>query len=123
MLRIKAHLVAPFISEIARTPAILDVVEDLIGPDIRLYLSALWAKKANDPKFVSWHQDSTYFGLHPHEEVTVWVALTPSTVESGCIRVLPGSHLQPDMQHVETRDPQNLLSRGQAIMGIDESAP
>jgi hypothetical protein len=121
VLRIKAHLVAPFISEIARTPAILDVVEDLIGPDIRLYLSALWAKKANDPKFVSWHQDSTYFGLHPHEEVTVWVALTPSTVESGCIRVLPGSHLQPDMQHVETRDPQNLLSRGQAIMGIDES--
>ena len=121
VLRIKAHLVAPFVSEIARTPGILDVVEDLMGPDIKLYLSALWAKKANDPKFVSWHQDSTYFGLDPHEEVTVWVALTPSTAESGCVRVLPGSHRQPDMQHVETRDPLNLLSRGQAIMGIDEA--
>jgi ectoine hydroxylase-related dioxygenase (phytanoyl-CoA dioxygenase family) len=121
VLRIKAHLVAPFVSEIARTPGILDVVEDLMGPDIKLYLSALWAKKANDPKFVSWHQDSTYFGLDPHEEVTVWVALTPSTAESGCVRVLPGSHRQPDMQHVETRDPLNLLSRGQAIMGIHEA--
>tara|TARA_R110000787_G_scaffold250136_3_gene355735 strand:- start:978 stop:1814 length:837 start_codon:yes stop_codon:yes gene_type:complete len=122
VLRVKAHLVAPFVVEIAKSPAILDVVEDLIGPDIKLYLSALWAKDANDPRYVSWHQDSTYFGLDPHEEVTVWVALTPSTAESGCIRVLPGSHRQPDMQHVETRDPKNLLSRGQAIHGIDESA-
>ena len=121
VLRIKAHLVAPFVSEIARSPAILDAVEDLVGPDIRLYLSAFWAKKANDPKFVSWHQDSTYYGLDPHEVVTVWVALTPSTAQSGCVRVLPGSHRQPDMQHVETRDPLNLLSRGQSIMGIDDA--
>ena len=46
VLRIKAHLVVPWLVEMARTPAILDVVEDLIGPDIRLYLSALWAKDA-----------------------------------------------------------------------------
>lgn len=121
VLRIKAHLVVPWLVEMARTPAILDVVEDVIGPDIRLYLSALWAKDARDPRFVSWHQDSTYFGLDPHDEVTVWVAVTPSTVESGCVRVLPGSHLAPDRHHVETRDPANLLSRGQAILDIDES--
>lgn len=121
VLRIKAHLVVPWLVEMARTPAILDVVEDIIGSDIRLYLSALWAKPANDPHYVSWHQDSTYFGLDPHDEVTVWVALTPSTVESGCIRVLPGSHRQPDMHHIETRDPQNMLSRGQAIMDIDDA--
>lgn len=122
ILRIKAHLVTPWLVEMARTPSVLDVVEDLIGPDIRLYLSALWAKDARDGTFVSWHQDSTYFGLDPHDEVTVWIALTPSTVESGCVRVLPGSHRQPDMHHVETRDPSNLLSRGQAIQDIDESA-
>ena len=121
VLRIKAHLVVPWLVEMAKTPAILDVVEDIIGPDIRLYLCALWAKGANDPRYVSWHQDSTYFGLDPHDEVTVWCALTPSTLDSGCIRVLPGSHLQPDMHHVETRDPENLLSRGQEIFGIDET--
>ena len=123
VLRIKAHLVVPWLVEMARTPAILDVVEDIIGPDIRLYLCALWAKKADDPRYVSWHQDSTYFGLDPHEECTIWVALTPSTIESGCIRVLPGSHRQPDRHHVETRDPENILSRGQAILHIDESRP
>jgi non-heme Fe2+,alpha-ketoglutarate-dependent halogenase len=101
VLRIKSHLVVPWLVEMASTPAILDVVEDIIGPDIMLYLSALWAKPANDTHYVSWHQDSTYFGLDPHDEVTVWTALTPSTVESGCIRVLPGSHTQPDMTHVE----------------------
>lgn len=121
LLRVKAHLVEPWLMEIARLPAILDVVEDLIGPDIMLYLSALWAKDARDTRFVSWHQDSTYFGLMPHEEVTVWVALTPSTRSSGCVRVLPGSHHWPDQRHVETRDPDNMLSRGQAIAGIDES--
>lgn len=121
VLRIKSHLVVPWLVEMVSTPAILDVVEDIIGPDIMLYLSALWAKPANDTHYVSWHQDSTYFGLDPHDEVTVWTALTPSTVESGCIRVLPGSHTQPDMTHIETRDPQNMLSRGQAIMEIDDS--
>lgn len=121
ILRIKAHLVCPWIVDLARTSAILDVVEDIIGPDIRLYLCALWAKEANDTRYVSWHQDSTYFGLDPHEECTIWVALTPSTVESGCLRVLPGSHRQPDMHHVETRDPENILSRGQAILDIDEN--
>lgn len=121
VLRVKAHLVVPWLVEMARTPAILDVVEDVIGPDIRLYLSALWAKEARDPRFVSWHQDSAYFGLEPHEEVTVWVAITPSTKESGCVRVLPGSHLAADRKHVETRDPANLLSRGQAIVDVDES--
>lgn len=121
VLRVKAHLVVPWLVEMARTPAILDVVEDVIGPDIRLYLSALWAKDARDERYVSWHQDSAYFGLDPHDEVTVWVAATPSTVESGCVRVLPGSHRAPDQHHVETLDPANLLSRGQSIPDVDES--
>jgi non-heme Fe2+,alpha-ketoglutarate-dependent halogenase len=70
---------------------------------------------------VSWHQDSAYYGLDPHEEVTAWVALTPSAVANGCLRVLPGSHLLADYRHEETYDPQNLLARGQTIAGIDES--
>lgn len=120
-LRVKAHLGFPWMVELASNPRVLDVIEDLIGPNIRLYLSSLWAKGARDGTFVSWHQDSAYYGLEPHDEVTTWIALTPSNRTNGCVRVIPGSHDGPDFSHVETRDPANLLSRGQTIADIDDS--
>lgn len=119
-LRVKAHLGFPWMIELARHPNVLDVIEGLIGPNIRLYLSSLWPKGAHDRKFVSWHQDSAYYGLEPHEEITAWIALTPSDKTNGCVRVIPGSHRGADFRHVETYDASNLLSRGQTIEGIDE---
>jgi chlorinating enzyme len=119
-LRIKAHLAFPWLVELARHPRILDAVEDILGPDLLVYLSSLWFKNARDPSFVSWHQDSAYYGLEPHDEITAWVAFTDSTVENGCVRVLPGTHRGPDHRHVETYDPNNLLSRGQSIAGLDD---
>lgn len=120
-LRVKAHLAFPWLTDIARHPRILDAVEDVLGPNILLYLCTLWFKNAHDGGFVSWHQDSPYYGLVPHEEATVWLAFTESAPENGCVRVLPGSHKGPDLDHVETYDPDNLLSRGQTIEGIDVS--
>lgn len=120
-LKIKAHLAAPWMVSLASHPAILDAVESLIGPDILLFGSSLFAKREHDDRFVSWHQDSAYYGLDPHEEVTAWVALTDATRDNGCLRVIPGSHLEADREHEETYDPQNLLARGQTINGIDES--
>jgi ectoine hydroxylase-related dioxygenase (phytanoyl-CoA dioxygenase family) len=121
-LKIKAHVAAPWIIELARSPAILDAVESLIGEDILLFGTSLFSKKGNDPRFVSWHQDSAYYGLDPHHEVTAWVALTPATRDNGCMRVIPGSHKGPDLEHDETYDPQNLLARGQTIRGLDEDS-
>lgn len=120
-LKIKGYLAFPWLVELARNPAILDGVEDIIGPDILLFGASIFAKDARDPRYVSWHQDSAYFGLDPHEEVTAWVGLTDSTVEKGCLKVMPGSHLEADMRHVETFAPDNMLARGQSIEGIDES--
>ena len=119
-LKIKAHVAAPWIIELARNEAILNAVESLIGADILLFGASLFSKKGNDPRFVSWHQDSAYYGLDPHDEVTAWVALTPANRDNGCMRVIPGSHLGPDLVHDETYDPQNLLARGQTIRGLDE---
>ncbi len=119
-VRVKCHLAFQWLWDIAHHPKILDAVEDLIGPDILLYLSTFWFKDAKDGKFVSWHQDSAYYGLDPHDEVTAWVALTPANRKNGCMRVIPGSHLGPDLVHDETYDPQNLLARGQTIRGLDE---
>lgn len=120
-LKIKGHLAFPWLMEIATNPVILDAVEDLIGPDILLFGASIFAKNARDPRYVSWHQDSAYFGLTPHEEVTVWVAFTEASSLHGCLRVLPGSHRGPDYRHVETYAPDNMLAKGQALEGIDES--
>ena len=120
-LRFKAHLRLAVLMELARHPRILGAVEDLIGPDILLFTSTLWPKGAGDGRFVSWHQDSAYFGFDPHEEVTAWVALTESTAANGCVRVMPGSHLGPDHAHEETLAEGNLLIRGQTIHGLDEA--
>src|SRR6185503_18808224 len=79
-------------------PRILDAVEDVIGPDILLFGASIFAKDARDPRYVSWHQDSAYFGLDPHEEVTAWVGFTESTIEKGCLKVMPRTHLGPDLQ-------------------------
>ena len=119
-IRIKCHLAFKWLEDIAHHPKILDAVEDLIGPDILLYLSTFWFKDARDGKFVSWHQDSAYYGLDPHDVITLWLAFTDASPENGCMKVLPGSHTWPDQQHLETYDENNLLSRGQTIAGLNE---
>ena len=85
-------LAFPWLVELGRHPRILDAVEDLIGPDIMLFGASVFAKDGRDPRYVSWHQDSAYFGLTPHEEVTAWVAFTAANSLNGCMRVLPDSH-------------------------------
>ena len=120
-LKIKGHLAFPALTELGRNPRILDAVEDLIGPNILLFGASIFAKDGGDPRYVSWHQDSAYFGLSEHEEVTAWVGLTDANEENGCLRVLPGSHVGPDYRHEETYAEHNMLAKGQSLVGIDES--
>ena len=119
-LKIKGHLAMPFLVEVARSPGILDALEDLIGPDILLFGASIFAKGGKDRAYVSWHQDSAYFGLDPHEEATAWVAFTHSNAENGALQVLPRTHLGPDMVHEETFAPDNMLARGQSLNIADE---
>jgi non-haem Fe2+, alpha-ketoglutarate-dependent halogenase len=119
--KIKAHIAAPWMVDLACHPKILDAVEDVIGPNILLLGSSLFAKQAHDPRFVSWHQDSAYFGLTPHEEVTAWIAFTDSNESNGCVRVMPRTHIGADLQHEEKMEATNMLARGQTIVGLEES--
>jgi len=117
----KPHLLLPWLNDLARHPRILDAVEDVIGPNILVWSSGFFIKGAHDPSFVSWHQDSTYWGLSSPDVVTAWLALTPSTRESGCMRVVPGSQ-RIQVAHKETYAENNLLSRGQEVaVEVDEA--
>jgi non-heme Fe2+,alpha-ketoglutarate-dependent halogenase len=115
LLRTKAHLNCPSLAELVRHPAVLDAVEDVLGPDILCWASGVFLKEPRDPAFVSWHQDAMYWGLDPADVVTAWVALTDSTARNGAMQVLPGSHRGALLAHNDTFAPDNLLSRGQEI--------
>jgi ectoine hydroxylase-related dioxygenase (phytanoyl-CoA dioxygenase family) len=120
--RHKTHLLYTWANDLVRNDKVLDAVEDLIGPNILCWTTNLFVKEAGSPDFVSWHQDSTYWGLYPDDVVvTAWIALTPATVESGAMRFLPGSHHMDQIVHEDTYDAHNLLSRGQvARIDIDD---
>lgn len=118
--RIKAHLPFPWLWDLVTHPRLVDAIEDVIGPDIVCWGSSFFTKKAHDPRFISWHQDSTYYGLEPPESITAWVAFTDATSLSGCMKIVPGTHIGPAiLPHEETHDPNNLLSRGQTIRDLD----
>jgi len=121
--RTKACLLFPFIYELVTRDKILDAIEDLIGPDILIYQNAAWLKEADGKGFVSWHQDSTYFGMDPWDLVSAWVALSPAGIEEGCLEVLPGTQALGMLPFdYSAMSEGNMLASGQrAIYDIDES--
>ena len=121
--RVNGHLVIPLLSEIARTPAILDLVSDILGPNLLVWSVELFIKEPHSTSVVSWHLDLTYWGMgETEEELTAWIALSDVSVDAGCMRFIPESHKGKIVAHHDTFDDDNLLSRGQEIAGIDESA-
>lgn len=92
--------------EIIRNPDILDLVEQLIGPDLVLWGVTIFGKPAGVGKATPWHQDGDYYPIEPLETLTVWISLDGSTPEQGCMRYIPGSHRDHQIysHHFEHRD-------------------
>lgn len=120
--RVKPYLLFKWAAAMVRDAAILDAVEDLIGPDIMVFHTTMWWKTKGSPNRVPWHQDGTYFGLAPFEHVTAWVALSPSNTRTGCVRIVPGSHHAGQLVHADVPDPTLMLSRGQTVAAAVEDA-
>jgi non-haem Fe2+, alpha-ketoglutarate-dependent halogenase len=121
--RSHGHLHAPWFADLARHPRILDVVEDLIGPDILIWTSTFFIKEPQAPTFAAWHQDGAYFGLEPEDQlVTAWVALSDASQEAGCIEAASW-HGQPRMMsHHPKGLPHSINRAGQEVVEpIDES--
>ncbi len=120
-LRNKPHLLFTWLDELIRHPSILDAVEDVLGPNLLVWSSSFFTKEARDAGYVSWHQDSTYWGLSSPDVVTAWVGFTDSTLENGCMRVIPGTHLIDPLPHKHTFAPDNNHTRGQEVqVDVDE---
>jgi hypothetical protein len=119
--KFKAHtfLRSPF--ELATDPAMLDLVEALLGPNILLYNVSYIIKEPHTPTHVCWHQDLTYWGLSSDAQVSAWLALSPATPQNGCMRMIPGSHKGGRCDHGASDDEANILLEGQTVSGVDES--
>src|SRR5436305_11111228 len=69
-LRHKSHLLFPWLNDVVRNTRIVDAIEDLYGPNLLCWTTNFFIKEANNPAYVSWHQDSTYWGLNKPDVVT-----------------------------------------------------
>ncbi len=122
ILNLKSHLLLPWLSDLVRSDAVVDAIEDLYGENLLVWASSFFIKGAHDPAFVSWHQDSTYWGLSKPDVVTAWVALSESNRANGAMQVIPGTHLLDQIPHRDTFSENNLLTRGQEVaVEVDQS--
>jgi hypothetical protein len=119
--RSRAYLLFKWLDELIRDARVLDPVEQLIGPDILCWSTIFWIKDAGSRSFVSWHQDNTYWGLSSRNVVTAWFAISDASVDAGCMKVMPGTHVGETLAHHDTFDDHNMLTRGQSIAGLEES--
>jgi non-haem Fe2+, alpha-ketoglutarate-dependent halogenase len=122
--RTMPYLILPWAADLARDARILDVVEDLLGPDLLIYTSTFFIKEPHSPTIAAWHQDSTYYGLEPKEEATVWVALSEASEAAGCMEALSFRGQPRQLRHA-SRVVENSVNRAsQVIVGpLGEGAP
>jgi non-haem Fe2+, alpha-ketoglutarate-dependent halogenase len=122
--RSHAYAHSPWCDKLIRHPRILDAIEDVIGPDILVWTSTFFIKEANSPTFAAWHQDGTYFGLEPHEEVCAWVALTDASVDAGCMEQLSSRGAPRQYCHTPLGLAHSINRAGQTITEpLDERGP
>ena len=121
-LRHKTHLLFTWLNDLVRQQKIVDAIEDLHGQNLLCWTTNFFIKEARDPAFVSWHQDSTYWGLSKPDVVTAWIALTESNETNGAMKVIPRTHLLDQVPHRDTFSRNNLLTRGQEVaVDVDAS--
>ena len=120
--RSKAHMLFKWLDDLIRDPRVLDPIEQLIGPNILCWNTLFWIKEAQSPSFVSWHQDTKYWGLSSDRVITAWLALSPASLDAGCMRVMPRTHIGDVLPHDDQYHQDNLLTRGQQITeGVDDA--
>ena len=93
---------------LCRTPAILDYVEDLLGPNFFQWGGQFFLKEPKDGSVVPWHQDAQYWPLSPSNAVTVWLAVFDTDEENAAMKVVAGSHKLGKFVH-KKNDAKNLV--------------
>jgi hypothetical protein len=114
----KMHLLTRWADGLVRNPRMLDAVESLIGPDILVWGTQVFVRRAGTGESLAWHQDALYFGLHGFEanSVRVWLALTPTSADNGTLRYSTGSHLGGIRVHGYRAEDTQRTARGEEVL-------
>ena len=104
--------------EYAQAPDVLDLVSQVIGPDVILWGAHVFCKPAGAGLEIPWHQDGQYWPIRPLATCTVWIALDDSTPENGCMRYIPGSHRARTIHH-HRPDERPDLALNQTVAAVD----
>jgi ectoine hydroxylase-related dioxygenase (phytanoyl-CoA dioxygenase family) len=91
----------PHHGELSTSPALIDSVAQLVGPDVVFHYSKINMKPAQVGSPVEWHQDLAFYPLTNPDSVTVLFYLENADSETGCLTVLPGMHGKPLLDHTE----------------------
>jgi phytanoyl-CoA hydroxylase len=85
------HKISALMRDVARHPAVVDVLVGIIGPNVKLMQSMLFIKATGKPG-QAWHQDESHIPTRDRSLTAVWLALDDATIDNGCLWVIPGSH-------------------------------
>ena len=107
--------------DLARDPEIVELVSGVLGEDVILWGCHVFCKPAVEGYETPWHQDGHYWPIRPLATCTAWVALEPSTVENGCLRVIPRSHAARRL-HDHLHEDRTDLTLNQRLAEVDEAA-
>lgn len=92
--------------ELSTTPAILDMMEQLLGPDLILWGSNLFYKRALEGPATPWHRDGRHWVMRPLVTASVWIAITDSMLDNGCLQFIAGSHASGSLgEHYDATEP------------------
>jgi len=83
---------------------IVGIIEQILGPDLKMFRNALLLKPPSVGSAKGMHQDSPYWNIEPMNLCSCWFALDDATPENGCMAVLPGWHKKGPLPHVSVTD-------------------
>lgn len=83
---------------------IIGIIEQIVGPDIKMFRNAMLLKPPQVGSAKGMHQDSPYWPIEPMELCSCWFTLDDATEENGCMAVLPGWHKKGPLPHVNVTD-------------------
>lgn len=104
---------------LATHPAVTATLADIVGADVLVRNTDIFARETRTRDGVDWHRDIATQGPEVDKMVNLWIALTPSTIANGCVWFLPGGHRLALPEEPTSKHDLNLTPA--ALKGVDLS--
>ena len=89
---------------LATDPTIVGAMQQLMGPDLKLFRGDVLMKPPLVGSAKGMHQDSPYWPIEPMALWSCWMPFDPATEENGCMTAIPASHKLGPLSHVSVTD-------------------